>query len=378
MAARIAHPADLARLLRKEHATLLTDWERRARKLPNARELRTPILLDHLPALLEELASSLDDADAERAGRLASPYEHGRHRLAAGFALPELVEEYRFLRQCIFDLTERHHLILAGPACTLVNGFVDRAVSSGVQAYIEQRDEEDRRRRQEHLSFIVHDLRSPLSAIYQGTEVIERDLQGVPVSDRARAMLAAVRRNIQRMQALIVKVLQEEANIRTSGNVEVNRRPTELRAVIESAVKTLEPLARSNETQVRDDVPPGLMVHADPELLERVFQNLVSNAIDWAPRGEVTIGANALAAGEGVECWVHDDGSGIPEELRDRIFDRHHATSQRRGGIGLGLAIVKQLVEAHGGRVELQTTREQGTTFRLRIPEAPAPVSRGG
>lgn len=324
MAAQPAHPADLARLLREEHASLLADWERRARSLPNARALRTPILLDHLPALLEELASSLDHADAERAGRLASPYEHGRHRLAAGFALPELVEEYRFLRQCIFDLAERHRLVLAGPACAIVNGFIDRAVSSGVQAYIAQRDEEDRRRRQEHLSFIVHDLRSPLSAIYQGTEVIERDLQGVPVGDRARAMLAAVRRNIQRMQALIVKVLQEEANIRTGANVVVDPRPTDLRTVVENAVNTLMPLARSNETRVRDDVPPGMMVHADPGLLERVFQNLVSNAIDWAPRGEVTIGASAAA--DGVECWVHDDGPGIPEELRDRIFDQHHAS----------------------------------------------------
>lgn len=364
---RIAPPADLAHLLRDERDRLLADWERRVRRLPKARALQTPWLLDDIPLLIEELAQALETPEAGRAEMLRSALGHGRHRLAAGFELGELVEEYRFLRQCIFELAERHGLVLAGPACATVNEFIDRSVSQGVQAYVEHRDQAERRRREEHLSFIVHDLRSPLSAIYQGTMIIEKDLRGLPVSERARAMLAAIQRNIQRMQALIVKVLQEEANIRASPNVEVRRSPVELRAVVENAVRTLEPLARSNETRVENAVPPGTILEADPTLLERVFQNLISNAIDYAPRGAVTIGARRHPEGD-LECWVSDDGPGIPEALRDRIFDKHLTDPQRRGGAGLGLAIVKQLVEAHGGRVELQTQTGQGTTFRLVLP----------
>lgn len=363
---QIAQRDDLARLLRDERDWLLREWERKARRLPKARELKTPWLLDHLPLLLDEMARELDKPGAVPAESLRSPFEHGRHRLAAGFELSEVVEEYRYLRECIFALTERHDLILVGPACATVNCFIDTSVSASVQAYIQQRDRDERRRREEHLSFIVHDLRSPLSAIYQGTAVIEKELEGQPVSERARAMLTAVRRNIQRMQALIVKVMQEEANIRTDANVEVKRRPSELRAIVEHAVKTLEPLARSSETRVIDDVPREISVNADPALLERVFQNLISNAIDYAPRGEVTIGARAGASD--AECWVRDNGPGIPEDLRDKIFDKHHTNPQRRGGVGLGLAIVRQIVEAHGGRVDVETQAGNGTTFRLVIP----------
>lgn len=366
----IAQRGELARLLRDERDRLLAAWERKARSLPAARELKTPWLLDHIPLLIDELAKALERPEATPAEGLRSPFEHGRHRLATGFELTEVVEEYRFLRQCIFDLTEHHGLILVGPACETVNDFIDASVSAGVQAYIDQRDKEERRRREEHLSFIVHDLRSPLSAIYQGTAVIEKELEAKPASERARTMLAAVRRNIQRMRALIVKVLQEEANIHTGANVELKRRRMDFRSVVENAVKTLDPLARSNETRVRNTVPPGMTIDADAGLLERVFQNLISNAIDYAPRGTVTIGAQAR--GDGVECWVSDDGPGIPDELRERIFDKDYTDPLRRGGIGLGLAIVKQVVEAHGGRVELQTQTETGTTFRFTIPDKPA------
>lgn len=362
----IAQPGELARLLRDERARLLSAWERKVRRLPTAREMKTPWLLDHIPTLIEDLAKALEHPEATPADGLRSPFEHGRHRVEAGFELTELVEEYRFLRQCVLDVTEQHGFVLVGPACETVNEFIDSSVSAGVQAYIEQRDREERRRREEHLSFIVHDLRSPLSAIYQGTAVIEKEFQGQPVSDRARLMLAAVRRNILRMQALIVKVLQEEANIHTSGNVELKRRPIDLQSVVENAMKTLDPLARSNETQVRNTVPVGTMLDADPGLLERVFQNLISNAIDYAPRGEVTIGAQARD--DGIECRVSDDGPGIPDELKKRIFDKDYTDPLRRGGIGLGLAIVKQLVEAHGGSIDVQTQMGDGTTFRFTIP----------
>jgi signal transduction histidine kinase len=368
MASRqIGQPADLARLLHQERARLLADWEDKARRLPTARELTAPALLDHIPLLLDDLTRALENAGTPAAGSFQSPLAHGRHRLTGGFNLTEVVEEYRFLRQCIFELTERQGWIVAGPACALVNDFIDSSVSASVQAYVEQRDLEERRRREEHLAFIVHDLRSPLSAIYQGTAVIEKEFEGQPTSDRARAMLSAVRRNIQQMRALIVKVLQEEANIRMAANVELKRQASDLRTVVENAVKTLEPLARSSETRVLDQVPPGIRIDADPALLERVFQNLISNAIDYAPRGEVRVGAVARDPG-GVECWVSDDGPGIPDELKGKIFDKHHTQPRRRGGIGLGLAIVRQLVEAHGGRVDVQTEAGKGTTFRMVIP----------
>jgi signal transduction histidine kinase len=103
-------------------------------------------------------------------------------------------------------------------------------------------------------------------------------------------------------------------------------------------------------------------------MVSRIFQNLLSNSIKYSPRGGVRIGAKALAPGGDVECWVHDDGDGISEELAARIFDKFETDPNRTDGFGLGLAIVKEFVEAHGGTVHVESKAGAGTTFRFTLP----------
>jgi two-component system phosphate regulon sensor histidine kinase PhoR len=115
-------------------------------------------------------------------------------------------------------------------------------------------------------------------------------------------------------------------------------------------------------------VPDDLVVYADASLLRRVFQNLIANAIKYTPRGEVVLGARELGAAGAVECWVSDNGSGIPEALLEKIFDKGETDPASAGGTGLGLAIVKTFTEAHGGQVTVESKEGVGSTFRFSLP----------
>jgi signal transduction histidine kinase len=103
-------------------------------------------------------------------------------------------------------------------------------------------------------------------------------------------------------------------------------------------------------------------------MLSLIFQNLISNAIDYTPNGEVIVGARKVKESASVECWVGDNGAGIPADRLEKVFDKLESDPDRRSGMGLGLAIVKQFVEAHGGQVSVESEPGRGSTFRFTIP----------
>jgi len=360
-----ATPTALIALLRHKKTELVSDWQTKVRRLPHAKELAAPILIDHIPLLIDEVCDVLEQSEA--CDVLRTPEKHGRQRLRIGFDLAEVVSEYSILRACILDLVERNGLHLTGQMSVTVHEMIDAAVLSAIRAFWQQRDTEEKRRREEYLKFIVHDLRSPLAAIYQAMMVVEHELRDRAVSDRARSMLTAVQRNIQRMQVLIIKVLQEEANIRAEADVHADRSEIAVGPIVESVIQELQPLALASDAKVTHNIPRAIVVYADPGSLHRIFQNLISNAIEHSPAGKVAIGAVEHANG-GVEFSVADNGRGMSPELKDRIFDKLPADMRSNGGTGLGLAVVRQLVESHGGKLSVESIEGDGTTFRFTIP----------
>ena len=99
-----------------------------------------------------------------------------------------------------------------------------------------------------------------------------------------------------------------------------------------------------------------------------IFQNLISNAISYTPHGNIIIGARQDPAADSVECWVSDNGAGIPTESIQKVFEKLETDPERDVGMGLGLAIVKQFVEAHGGTVSVDSVVDVGSTFRFNLP----------
>jgi two-component system phosphate regulon sensor histidine kinase PhoR len=359
----------LAALIRQEREALLSRWRQQVRPLPSARQLDVPTLNDHVPGLLDELAAALQsrsDQTIPEALCESSPTAHGLQRLQEAFDIEEVVAEYNILRACIHDLADDNNLALQGKPFHIINRVFDRAIGLAVQTYATQRALEVQRRREEYLAFVAHDLRTPLSAISLAGRFLETTLQGGGAE--AARMLKALRRSVQHLEGLVAKVLDENANLQTELGMKLERREFDLWPLVEALIHDLHPVAGTNSTRLINMVPDDLVVYADASLLRRVFENLIGNAVKYTPRGEICLGARDLGAEEAIECWVDDNGAGIPEEFLERVFDKGETDPENTGGTGLGLAIVKTLTEAHGGKVTVESKEGVGSTFRLLLP----------
>jgi signal transduction histidine kinase len=362
----------LAALIRRERAALLSQWREQVRQLPSAECLDTPTLNDHVPALLDELAAafgSVSDQTIPESLLEGNSPAHGLQRQQDGFDIVEVVAEYNILRGCIHDLAENHGLTLESKSFHILNRVLDDAIGLAVQTFATKQALEVERRREEYLAFVAHDLRSPLNAISIASQILQTQFPGQNLGAQTAQMLKTLSRNVQRLQLLVEKILKESDHIQTETGVKLERREFDLWPLIEALIYDLHPVAETASTRLTNEIPQDLTVYADASLLKRVFQNLVANAIKYTPRGEVVIGAQETGSEGGVECWVSDNGAGIPEDRLEIIFDKQETDPEKEGGTGLGLAIVKTFVEAHGGEVTVESKEGIGSTFRFTLPD---------
>jgi signal transduction histidine kinase len=286
------------------------------------------------------------------------------------FDLEEVVAEYNILRGCIHDLAESNGLILQGESFHILNRVLDQAIGLAVQTYATQQALEVQRRREDYLAFVAHDLRTPLNAISLATRVLEHSYREPSARGETARMLKTLGRNVQHLQGLVDKIIEENTNLRTETGVKLERREFDLWPLVEALIYDLHPVAGTGSTQLINKVPQSLVVYADASLLRRVFQNLIANAIKFTPRGKVRIGARKLDEQGAVQCWVSDNGAGIPETRLEKVFEELESESQGEG-LGLGLAIVKTFVEAHGGQVSVESRLGYGSKFGFTLPGKP-------
>lgn len=375
----ISVPNQLAALVKQERQSLLARWRQQVRQLPSARHLDVPTLNDHIPSLLDELAAALEsnsDQTIPEALSEGSAPSHGLQRLQEAFNIEEVVAEYNILRGCIHDLADERGFQLQGRPFHIINRVLDLAIGLALQTYVTQRALEVQRRREEYLAFVAHDLRTPLNAISLAGRVLETTLRRQGASAETAQMLKSLHRNVQQLEGLVAKILEENANQQTETGIKLERREFDLWPLVEALVHDLHPVAGTASTQLINQVPDDLVVYADASMLRRVFQNLIANAIRYTPRGQVLIGARELGAEGAVECWVSDNGAGIPDELLERVFDKGETDPEYAGGTGLGLAIVKIFTEAHSGTVTVESKEDVGSTFRFSLPIKANPGGR--
>jgi CheY-like chemotaxis protein len=224
---------------------------------------------------------------------------------------------------------------------------------------------------------VSHELRTPLTAIYGwarvlGTKEMSRDKQ-------ARA-IAAIERNAKSQTTLIDDLLDVSRAI--SGKLRLDARLVNVADVLRAAAETLGPaiVAKriSFEAFIDPETPP---IVADPDRLQQIAWNLMSNAIKFTPEGG-SVQLRLTSTEAQVEIAVTDTGMGITPDLLPYVFERFRqgeAGSRRRfGGLGLGLAIVRHLVELHGGTVTAESAGEnEGATFRVILPVRPARSDEG-
>jgi two-component system phosphate regulon sensor histidine kinase PhoR len=268
------------------------------------------------------------------------------------------------LRRCIQDLAEQNAQPLEGETAHIVNKAVDAWIAKAVETYVRERALQLQRERDEHLAFLLHDLKNPLSNISLSAGVIEQSFRLDP--DATQRALRLLRRNLGRLDELLTHTLEREKALAGATRRNLLKEPLQLLSVADAVLADLRPLAEATGSRLLSEVPHDLYAHVDRRAFERILENLVSNAIRFTPDGLVEVGARARDDGS-IECWVRDEGQGIPQERLAAVFDKFE-TDPGRPSTGFGLAIVKQLVEAHGGNVSVESHLGQGTTFRFLIP----------
>jgi len=227
------------------------------------------------------------------------------------------------------------------------------------------------RMKDEFLATLSHELRTPLNAVLGWTQVL-RASQGLPTE--AANGLIVIERNA-RSQAQIIEDLLDMSSI-ISGKVRLDVQRVDLNSIVEATVETVRPAAQAKEIRLAAVLDPiAGPVRGDPNRLQQILWNLLTNAVKFTARGgRVTI--TLARINSHLEVEVADTGEGIDPAFLPHVFDRFRqadaSSSRRHGGLGLGLSIVKQLVELHGGTIIAKSPgRGGGSTFRLGLPLMP-------
>src|ERR1051326_587403 len=356
----------LSDLIQEDADIIIRQWITEVMRIPSARDVDRPTLIDHMPDLIEEIWRELrkhEEIAIDSSESNSTSEAHGALRFQAGFDLIEVVAEYNVLREVLLAFAEERGLSPGGRPGRFLHRGIDHAIAFAVKAYALEKTLELQRRREEHLSFMVHDLKTPLAAIETSMLIIDSKYRD-PAAP-STPLLDVVRRNAHRLHALISKLLREQGNLQTPATIP-EKREFDLWPLIEELKQDFRPLADAAGTEIVNTLPEDLTVYADAHAVSRVFQNLLANAIKHTKRGRITIGGQKTE--QGTEVSMEDTGEGIAPERLDKIFEKLETDGTRVGALGLGLAIVKEIVEAHEGSVSVESVQGRGATFKVRLP----------
>jgi signal transduction histidine kinase/CheY-like chemotaxis protein len=218
------------------------------------------------------------------------------------------------------------------------------------------------------LASMSHELRTPLSAILGFSDLMRRE---APEDDLVRVPLEWVE-HIHRGGGHLLALINDILDLSKveAGRMELRRESIELAPAVAELLDGLRPLADRKDLMLISTVPLSLTVSADRGRLRQILYNLLSNAIKFTlSGGRVTVDAGRAA--DGVRITVADNGVGIAPKDLDRVFEEFRqvgSVEERGAGTGLGLALSRRLVEAHGGRIDLESTLGEGSRFTVTIP----------
>jgi signal transduction histidine kinase len=353
----------LLELLIARRGDLLARWNQWVREEVTAADMGTGELVDSMPlfidALIESIASSRESVREGSATGRSSARVHGGERLRLGFDVTAVVREYNLLWRAILELAHAEHETLPIAEMQLVCDIIGNAQAEAVGEYQRERDQEQGRQAAQHLSFLAHELRTPLSATLNAFA-----LARMHVAAEANRYLAIIDRGFKRLMEVLDNSL-------IAGQVRTGTVPlladVDLSVCVHEIVAENAANAEHRGMSLQADVPAALPLRADRRLLMSVLSNLISNAIKFSrPKSTIAVRAHQAHAMTVVE--VEDGCGGLPPDKVSAIFDPHVQIGADRSGFGLGLAIAKQAAEAHGGTLQVQNVEGRGCCFRMELP----------
>lgn len=221
----------------------------------------------------------------------------------------------------------------------------------------------------EFLYTVTHELRTPLTSIRAMSEILydNPDME----EEQRQYYLEGIVKEIERLSYLITQVLNLERY--ESGRQKLNYSAVNIVTLIEDVRLSLEALAMEKSVRISFSPPDTMpLLHCDKDLIRQVVYNLVSNAIKFVPAETGEIKIVCRADFDELQIWISDNGKGVPDELKELIFDKFfqakNQTIQKPTGSGLGLAICKRIVEMHRGRIYVESVWPQGAKFVFTLP----------
>ena len=245
----------------------------------------------------------------------------------------------------------------------------NRCIYTGIIRDVTERMKLDQMKR-EFVSVVSHELRTPLTSIRGSLSLLNTAAVG-ELPPRARSMISIGLQNSERLLRLINDILDIEKI--EFGKMEFTFEPIRVRALIQAAEEEHRAYLDQFKIslQIDENARHNVVVQGDHGRLMQVLANLISNAVKYSPdNGTVTIGTDIRK--DTIRIWVKDQGPGIPESFRDRIFQKFSqadsSDTRQKDGTGLGLSIAKAIVECHGGTINFETAEGKGTTFYFDLP----------
>ena len=220
--------------------------------------------------------------------------------------------------------------------------------------------------KEEFLHYVTHDLRNPLGSALGFLDILLRGTAGV-LNPEQHSIVSSVRRSSMRLMGMVNNIL--DIAKMDSGRIRLQLKPTSLAGVAGRSMSILESLAKAKKIQVDLSAAEEFTVDCDADLMERVFTNLLGNAIKYTPEGgRITL--SIAEDGADLKCCVADTGEGIPKDYLERVFQKfEQVQGRRRGGTGLGLTIARFFVESHLGRIWVESELGAGSQFYFTVPK---------
>ena len=381
----------LADFILDQTPLILREWEKFARTVEPAASLMTSKeLRDHASVMLKSIAKDLCTTQSReeeiakshgqepKASQTNGGEKHGIARLTSNFTIEQLFSEYRALRSSVLRLWNEAN---GSPSSTDVddivrfNEAIDQLLASSVFSFARAtRDamEAEKRRKDQFLAMLAHELRNPLSPISAAATLLKMAKSNESVINNASNIIA---RQVAHMSTLVDDLL--DVSRVTRGAVELKLEPLDLRHVISDAVEQVTPQihARQHVLTVAEMSQPVIM-QGDKKRLVQIVTNLLMNAAKYtADRGHIQLKLDFY--GDQVALAVEDNGIGMSPDFIPHAFDvfaQAERTSDRAsGGLGLGLALAKTLAELHNGKLICTSAGlEKGSEFTLWLPRQAA------
>jgi signal transduction histidine kinase len=258
---------------------------------------------------------------------------------------------------------------------TMADQVANAIENARLYAQVQQDIEELRKLdelKSDFVAVVSHELRTPLTSVIAYSETLLQGRVGALTSQQQH-FVEVIRQGAYE-QLRIVDDLLDLSRLE-SGRMTFRLEETFLAPIVEEVLQTATPMAESKNQRLINQVPAGLpLIRADPDRVRQVLLNLVSNGVKFTPpEGRITVAAEVVAS-DAVQVAVHDTGIGIAPEHQHLIFEKftqvEKPLTRQHRGIGLGLPIARVLVELHGGRIWVESTPGQGSTFYFTLPLA--------